>query len=106
MIRLSQNHVPAFVQSITAADNVSSSLVSLLNALMCSVSPEMEVRGMEPFRDDGFVSIAWQFVAKCLEVKEDVLYASDLMVLIDIVTRAVKNESDSMPVVVCRWSDA
>ena len=106
MIRLSQNHVPAFVQSITAADNVSSSLVSLLNALMCSVSPEMEVREMESFSDDGFVSIVWQFVAKCLEVKEDVLYASDLMVLIDIVTRAVKNESDSLPVVVDEWSEA
>ena len=61
---------------------------------------------MDSFSDDGFASIAWQFVAKCLEVKEDVFYASDLMVLIDIVTRAVKNENDSMPVVAGKWSEA
>lgn len=55
--------------------------------------------------EDDFASIAWQFVAMCLEEKEDVFYASDLMVLIDIVTRAVKNESDSLPVAMNDWNE-
>ena len=115
IIRLSQNHVTDFVQSIEAAGSMSSTFISLLNELMCSVPSVVDAKNLHRSRnesilstslmEDDFASIAWQFVAMCLEEKEDVFYASDLMVLIDIVTRAVKNESDSLPVAMNDWNE-
>lgn len=85
MIRLAQNNVDCFLQTVAAPDALSSTLLSLLNET--------------PFTEkDGFASVLWQFVLKCMQAKSDLFFASDVMVLVDILIRSLKDEDDAFPV--------
>ena len=83
-IHYSQNNVQSFIQSIVYPDQLSSLIVSLLNSTSL-VSPIFLLCYL--LQNSSFAWTLWQFLSEALALEEHLLYASDLMVLIDILLR-------------------
>ena len=50
-------------------------------------------------KDDPFASTLWQLLAEIIRKEERFLYASDYMVLIDILIRNIHNYPETNPVI-------